>query len=351
MRCARAGPHLSLSRRRCGAELLAVVAEPARAQTDPLDGPRSRGHRRACRRRSRAFMARAGLAAARRARSSACTARPSTIGREERFTRQLGIGARVAATARHRHGEPLPPRRRRLGRRGRAVRAALSPRAGARTRQPLMVLNLGGVGNVTYLDGDDASSPSTPARRARFSTTSCCAGAASPTTQTGRSPPPARADPRLVAAFMDNPFFDRPAPKSLDRQDFHARAQSVEALPDADGAATLAAFTVAVGRRRAAPRAAASRRAGSSPAAAAATRISCAACASVLGVPVDPVESGRLGRRFPRGAVLRLSRRALGARPAPEPADHHRRAEADARRRTAPGRMTRSRSSASTASR
>jgi anhydro-N-acetylmuramic acid kinase len=51
-------------------------------------------------------------------------------------------------------------------------------------------------------------------------------------------------DAALVAAFMDNPFFDRPAPKSLDRNDFHRRAQGVEALSDADGAATLAAFTV-----------------------------------------------------------------------------------------------------------
>jgi len=43
---------------------------------------------------------------------------------------------------------------------------------------------------------------------------------------------------------MSNPFFDRPAPKSLDRQDFHARAKGVEALSDHDGAATLAEFTV-----------------------------------------------------------------------------------------------------------
>ena len=48
----------------------------------------------------------------------------------------------------------------------------------------------------------------------------------------------------LVAGFMANPFFDRPAPKSLDRNEFHRRAQVVEALSDADGAATLAAFTV-----------------------------------------------------------------------------------------------------------
>ena len=36
---------------------------------------------------------------------------------------------------------------------------------------------------------------------------------------------------------MENPFFDRAAPKSLDRNDFHRRAQGVESLSDEDGAA------------------------------------------------------------------------------------------------------------------
>src|SRR3712207_8149922 len=37
-----------------------------------------------------------------------------------------------------------------------------------------------------------------------------------------------RVDEALVQAFMENPFFDRPAPKSLDRNDFHRRAAAVE---------------------------------------------------------------------------------------------------------------------------
>ena len=43
---------------------------------------------------------------------------------------------------------------------------------------------------------------------------------------------------------MRDPYFDRPPPKSLDRNHFHTAAQAVEGLSDADGAATLAAFTV-----------------------------------------------------------------------------------------------------------
>ena len=43
---------------------------------------------------------------------------------------------------------------------------------------------------------------------------------------------------------MSDPYFDRPAPKSLDRNHFNAAAACVERLSDADGAATLGAFTV-----------------------------------------------------------------------------------------------------------
>jgi anhydro-N-acetylmuramic acid kinase len=43
---------------------------------------------------------------------------------------------------------------------------------------------------------------------------------------------------------MRDPYFDRPAPKSLDRNHFRALAACVEHLSDADGAATLSAFTV-----------------------------------------------------------------------------------------------------------
>ena len=43
---------------------------------------------------------------------------------------------------------------------------------------------------------------------------------------------------------MRDPYFDREPPKSLDRNHFAAAAGMVEALGDADGAATLSAFTV-----------------------------------------------------------------------------------------------------------
>ncbi len=45
----------------------------------------------------------------------------------------------------------------------------------------------------------------------------------------------------VVAGLMDDPWFERPFPKSLDRDSFSAKA--VSGLSSADGAATLAAFT------------------------------------------------------------------------------------------------------------
>jgi anhydro-N-acetylmuramic acid kinase len=50
-------------------------------------------------------------------------------------------------------------------------------------------------------------------------------------------------DERRLAALLDNPFFLRPPPKSLDRNHFMTAA--IAGLPVADGAATLAAFTAA----------------------------------------------------------------------------------------------------------
>ncbi|AMJ63143.1 anhydro-N-acetylmuramic acid kinase [Bosea sp. PAMC 26642] len=109
--------------------------------------------------------------------------------------------------------------------------------------QPVMVLNLGGVGNVTYIDGETVIAFDTgPASAILDDFVQRRRGLAYD--RDGELAASGQVDEDLVAAFMDNPFFDRPAPKSLDRNDFHRRAQVVETLSDPDGAATLAAFTV-----------------------------------------------------------------------------------------------------------
>ena len=162
---------------------------------------------------------------------------------ERRFTRQLGQGQvlarrlgiavvdhfRMADVASGGHGAPLAP----------LYHAALA----AGLAQPLMVLNLGGVGNVTYIDGDTIIAFDTGPASAliddlvmrRFGQRY---------DDGGRIARSGTVDSAVLARLMDNPFFAMAAPKSLDRNDFHARATMVEALADADAVATLAAFTI-----------------------------------------------------------------------------------------------------------
>ncbi len=109
--------------------------------------------------------------------------------------------------------------------------------------QPVMVLNLGGVSNVTYIDGDTVIAFDTGPASAILDDF-VLRRLGRPYDRDGALAASGRVNEALLAGFMANPFFDRPAPKSLDRNDFHRRAQVVEPLSDADGAATLAAFTI-----------------------------------------------------------------------------------------------------------
>jgi anhydro-N-acetylmuramic acid kinase len=161
----------------------------------------------------------------------------------QRFTRQLGLGQqaadqlRIKVVNRFRHadvaaggeGAPLVP---------------LYHRALASTlEQPLMVLNYGGVGNVTYLAGETIIAFDTGPASAMLDDFMLTRRGV-PFDEGGRLAASGTPNAAMVGAFLRNPYFDRPAPKSLDRQEFHERGMVVEALGDADGAATLAAFTI-----------------------------------------------------------------------------------------------------------
>jgi anhydro-N-acetylmuramic acid kinase len=162
---------------------------------------------------------------------------------EVRFTRQLGLGQRVAkmlgidTVFRFRHADVAS------GGEGAPFVPLYHRALASRLPQPVMVLNLGGVGNVTYIDGDTVIAFDTgPASALLDDFVLRRRGIAYD--ENGQIAAAGTPDDALVAAFMINPYFDRPAPKSLDRQDFHARAKGVEALSDENGAATLAAFTI-----------------------------------------------------------------------------------------------------------
>jgi anhydro-N-acetylmuramic acid kinase len=127
---------------------------------------------------------------------------------------------------------------------------ALAQRIGA--GRPLAFLNIGGVANVTWVDPRRAA-PEEEGALLAFDTgpgnallddflrlrLGCDFDAG------GRIASSGRPDAAILAEVADHPFLARRPPKSLDRLDFHGLLDRVAALGDADGAATLAAVTVA----------------------------------------------------------------------------------------------------------
>lgn len=271
------------------AELLRVVADPALGEHGDLaalEAAVTEAHCAAI----LAFLAEQGLAASDVAlaglHGQTVYHRP-----ERRFTRQLLDGARAAArlgvdvVCRFRHadvaaggeGAPFAP----------LYHVALVAAGGL--ARPVMVLNWGGVGNVTYVgDGDPIAFDTGPASALIDDWVLRKRGL--PFDEGGRIAAAGRVDQAILAELMANPFFDRPPPKSLDRNDFHRRAAIVERLGVEDGAATLAAFTVAA-------TAAALRHVPTRPARWLVTgggRLNAtlmAGLAAAVGAPVDPVEA------------------------------------------------------------
>lgn len=170
-------------------------------------------------------------------------------------TRQIGDGVRLARLTGCRivndfrsadmaaggEGAPLAP----------VFHAAL-----ARTLTlPVCVLNIGGVANVTWIgeaaDGNDGlEGGGVFGRLLAFDTgpggallddwTQAHTGAAYDAD--GALARRGTVDREVLTRLLDHPYFARPAPKSLDRNEFDPAP--VYALSSADGAATLLAFTV-----------------------------------------------------------------------------------------------------------
>ena len=107
---------------------------------------------------------------------------------------------------------------------------------------PTVVVNIGGVANITYIDGDTLIACDTGPGNAllddhmfrrmnqRFDTE-------------GRTAALGKVDAAWIARALEMPFFSLPPPKSLDRNDF--AGLKLSDTPPEDGAATLTAFTVA----------------------------------------------------------------------------------------------------------
>ncbi|WP_415236100.1 anhydro-N-acetylmuramic acid kinase [Sneathiella sp.] len=106
---------------------------------------------------------------------------------------------------------------------------------------PVMVLNLGGVANVSYVGTDILLAFDTGPASALIDDWVQLKGGGL-FDEDGKIAARGTVDQIALAGLMDNPYFDKPAPKSLDRNDFSMTL--IESLSIEDGAATLTEFTV-----------------------------------------------------------------------------------------------------------
>ena len=112
--------------------------------------------------------------------------------------------------------------------------------------KPLLIVNIGGVANVTYLgengeiiacDAGPGNGPLDDLARKHLGR---------PYDKDGALAASGSVDTTRLTTLLAHPYFALPAPKSLDRLTFSALiAQAIEGLAPADAAATLAAFSIA----------------------------------------------------------------------------------------------------------
>lgn len=107
---------------------------------------------------------------------------------------------------------------------------------------PLLVVNIGGVANLTWIDGATLLACDTgPGNALLDDLMQARTGAAMD--EGGATAAQGVANQSVLAGLLADAFFTRPAPKSLDRQHFAGALDAVAHLSTPDAAATLAAFT------------------------------------------------------------------------------------------------------------
>ncbi len=120
---------------------------------------------------------------------------------------------------------------------------------------PLAFLNLGGVGNLTWID-PRKDAPEADGALLAFDTGPANAPLSDmmqrrlgqPYDAGGKLAAKGQADEAIVTRFLARPYFFRMPPKSLDRDDFAGLVAECDTLSDADAAATLsAAIALSVG--------------------------------------------------------------------------------------------------------
>ncbi len=120
--------------------------------------------------------------------------------------------------------------------------------------KPLAVVNIGGVANVTWIGTGTPADPADPAVGARLLAFDTGPGNAlldswmtrhtgADRDQDGRLAAGGEVQQQIVDRFLQAPYFERPPPKSLDREDFDLAL--LNGVSAADGAATLCAVSAA----------------------------------------------------------------------------------------------------------
>jgi len=170
---------------------------------------------------------------------------------EQRFTLHIGDGGALAArlaipvvydfraadVAAGGQGAPLAP----------VFHRALVRRL--QHASPIAVLNLGGVANVTYIDGEELIACDTgPGNALLDDFLRLRTGA--PLDTDGRIAASGTIDEKMIERLLVHPFFALPPPKSLDRNAFRGWVgDTLDGIDVENGAATLTALTAAAAAR------------------------------------------------------------------------------------------------------
>ncbi|MBG0811688.1 anhydro-N-acetylmuramic acid kinase [Methylosinus sp. H3A] len=108
---------------------------------------------------------------------------------------------------------------------------------------PVAVINIGGVANVTFIDGDAEPLAFDTGPGNALIDDLMLARTGRPVDRDGATAAEGRVDEAILQSLLVHPFFQKLPPKSLDRNDFSIRPTDTLSVEDA--AATLSAFTAA----------------------------------------------------------------------------------------------------------
>lgn len=161
---------------------------------------------------------------------------------EKGYTLQIGLGQRMADSL----GVPVMYDFRsndvKHGGQGAPLAPVYHASLAHNQKQPLVMVNIGGVCNVTYIEKDTIIACDVGPGNALIDDWAFKKAGLS-MDKDGTLASRGQVNPEKLNRMLSDPYFNRIPPKSLDRNHFEAALKEVEGLSLEDGAATLTAFT------------------------------------------------------------------------------------------------------------